>query len=317
MGEISLNDPVSVKGKGRKTGLFTILFIYCGAVLFGLWIYLSFLSELLFPYSLLIADVAATLFVFLFSLIFRNASVYDPYWSVQPPVILLAFAFSSSLTPLTVLLLVSVFFWGIRLTVNWTRTFQSLEKQDWRYDLLKEKSGPLYFFVNLFGIHLVPTLVVFLCILPPVTAVRNGAVLNPLSALFGFLSFGAVILEWTADRQMRRFRETRSGSLIRTGLWRYSRHPNYLGEILYWWCMALTAVSAIPGDWTALAGAAVNTALFLTVSIPMADRRQSGKPGFDQYRSETRMLLPLRKPLFRLHSENKENTPGEETDTAP
>ncbi|MBO4229540.1 MAG: DUF1295 domain-containing protein, partial [Clostridia bacterium] len=172
-----MNSPVSFERKGRKTGLFLILLIYCGAVLFGLWIFRSFLSDLLFPYSLLIADVTATLFVFLFSLIFRNASVYDPYWSVQPPVILFAFALSSSFTPLSVLLLLSVFFWGIRLTVNWIRTFQSLEKQDWRYDLLREKSGPFYFFVNLFGIHLVPTLVVFLCILPPVTAVRNGSVL--------------------------------------------------------------------------------------------------------------------------------------------
>ena len=82
--------------------------------------------------SLLIADVIATVVTFIFSLIFGNASVYDPYWSVQPPVILAAFAIGKELTLFGVLLLVVVFFWGIRLTANWAYTFASLNHQDWR-----------------------------------------------------------------------------------------------------------------------------------------------------------------------------------------
>ena len=289
----------------KTAGLLAIALVYCGAALAGFLTYRAVGVVVSFPLDLLISDTAATLFVFLFSLIFRNASVYDPYWSVQPPVILIAYSFANGFSPLTVLLLLSVFFWGIRLTGNWVRTFRSLEKQDWRYDLLKEQTGRFYFWINLIGIHMVPTLVVYACVLPAAYAIRAEAALNPLSALFGALSFGAVILEAAADRQMRRFREQHAGALIRTGLWKYSRHPNYLGEILYWWCVAGCAVCAAPQFWPTLLGAAANTVLFLTVSIPMADRRQSSKPGFDSYLAGTRMLLPLKKPLFSAGAEER------------
>ena len=62
--------------------------------------------------SLLIADTVATIFTFVFSLIFGNASVYDPYWSVQPPVILIAFAIGKRLTVLGILLIVAVYVAG-------------------------------------------------------------------------------------------------------------------------------------------------------------------------------------------------------------
>ena len=76
------------------------------------------------------------------------------------------------------------------------------------------------------------------------------------------------------------------------GLWKRARHPNYLGEILMWWGVGLSVVSAAPKYWYMLAGALVNTLMFLFVSIPMADKRQSQKPGFDEYMQETRMLIP-------------------------
>lgn len=96
-----------------------------------------------FPWwlSLLIADVVATVVTFIFSVIFDNASVYDPYWSVQPPVILVAFAVGQELTLFGVLLLIVVNFWGIRLTANWAYTFANLNHQDWRYTMLKEKQA--------------------------------------------------------------------------------------------------------------------------------------------------------------------------------
>ena len=67
---------------------------------------------------------------------------------------------------------------------------------------------------------------------------------------------------------------------IRTGLWKYSRHPNYLGEILMWWGIALAVVFAFPRCWFLVAGAFVNNCLFLFISIPMADKRQSKKNRF-------------------------------------
>ena len=244
---------------------------------------------------LLIADVAATVFTFVFSLIFKNASVYDPYWSVQPIVIVVAFATQATVSPLRIALIAAICLWGVRLTANWAYTFHGLHHQDWRYTMLCEKTGKFYLIINFVGIHMVPTLVVYGCTLPAVYAMLNDAPANAGCFLFLCLSAGAVVLQGTADFQMHRFRKAKTGGFIRCGLWKYSRHPNYLGEILMWWGIGLSVVCAFPQRWYLCAGAVANTVLFLAVSIPMADNRQSRKPGFSEYKKQTRMLLPIKK----------------------
>ncbi len=244
---------------------------------------------------LLSADAAATAIVFLFSVLMDNASVYDPYWSVFPPVALTLLCVGKSLTAINALQLAVVWLWGVRLTGNWACSFRGLCDQDWRYTMLRSKTGRLYPFVNFFGIHLVPTLIVFLCVLPAAFAVQRQLRGNALSFLSLAVSLCGVFLQAAADHQMHVFRKANRGRLIRTGLWTYSRHPNYLGEILMWWGVGLSVFCAAPDQLWLLSGAAVNTALFLFVSIPMADERQSRKPGYDAYKRRTRMLLPIRR----------------------
>ena len=123
-------------------------------------IYLMAAAIVIFVYSvlpfevwakLLAADVAATVFVFIFSMLFNNASVYDPYWSVQPVVIVTCFAISSKMTTATLLVLISVIYWGVRLTSNWAYTFGGLGSQDWRYTKYQNETGRLYPFVNMWA----------------------------------------------------------------------------------------------------------------------------------------------------------------------
>ena len=243
-----------------------------------------------FLLPLFLADVAATIVVFLFSLILKNASVYDPYWSVQPPVILCVALIRCGTSLLGTLIFAVVLFWGIRLTANWAYTFKGLEHQDWRYSMLRDKTKKIYPLINFLGIHLFPTIVVYLCILPAVAVIYTQATFRPLCAIFLLLSFTATVCQGIADTQMHIFRRKGTGGFIRTGLWKHSRHPNYACEILMWWGVALTGVAAMPERWMLCAGAVVNTLMFFFVSIPMADKRQSRKPGFEEYKKATRML---------------------------
>lgn len=279
--------------KNRLLSFIVIFFVYAIATTVGILLY----RGLPFSWwiSLLIADVSATAVTFIFSVLLNNASVYDPYWSVQPPVILTALAVGRELTFFGVLLLITVDFWAIRLTANWAYTFADLYHQDWRYTMLKEKTGAFYPVVNFIGIHMVPTLVVYGCVLPASYAILNGLDGDCLSIIFLFISIGAAIVQGIADIQMHKFRKKKVGGFIRTGLWKYSRHPNYLGEILMWWGVALAVLCTAPDAWYLAAGAIANTLLFFTVSIPMADRRQSRKEGFEEYKRQTRMLLPIKR----------------------
>lgn len=250
------------------------------------------------PYlSLLIADVLATIVVFIFSVAVNNASVYDPYWSVQPFVIGLLFGIKYGFNLYSLILFIAVTIWAVRLTINWMFEFKNLTYQDWRYIHLKNTTGKFYGIINFVGIHLVPTLVVYACTLPLVYAIINKPTLNYFSLIFIAVCLLAVVLQLVADTQMREYRKTKPTVFIRVGLWKYSRHPNYLGEILMWWGVALATVISMPSMWQLILGAILNTLLFLFVSIPLQDSRQAKKPGFSEYKKQTHALLPIYKKV--------------------
>ena len=280
-------------GDSKSFSMLIITCIYLMAAVLALCVY--FLLPFRFWLSLLLSDITVTVFVFIFSLVFKNASVYDPYWSVQPMVIVLYFACYYKLTAAAILLLISVFYWGIRLTGNWAYTFGGLNCQDWRYTKFENEKGRLYPLINFTGIHMMPTLIVYLCTLPAVFVIRKEMQANIGSYIGTAVCICAATLQLIADTQMHKYRKSSEHGLIRTGLWKYARHPNYLGEILMWWGIGIQAVSVMPQYWWLFAGAVSNTVMFFTVSIPLADKRQSQKPGYAEYKASTRGLLPITK----------------------
>ena len=277
----------------KPLSILVIAVIYILASCLGLLVCLN--MPFAFWLDLLIADAASTVFVFIFSLIFKNASVYDPYWSIQPVVIAVCYAAYHHVTAATVLLLISIIYWGIRLTGNWAYVFGGLNHQDWRYTKLEKENGRLYQFINFTGIHMMPTLIVYLCTLPAVFVIREEHDPNMGSFIGMAVCTGAATLQLVADTQMHKYRKSGQHGLIRTGLWKYARHPNYLGEIMMWWGIAIQAISVMPYRWWLMAGAVCNTLLFLTVNIPLADNRQSAKEGYAEYKAANRSLLPIPK----------------------
>ena len=276
----------------KQKGLLVITAVYIAAFIIGAIPYYR-IDDMLAASAVFTA--VATVVVFISSCVFSDVSMYDPYWSVQPVVIVLCFALSSKMTTAALLILVSVTYWGIRLTANWAYTFGGLGIQDWRYTKYRNETGKLYPFVNFTGIHMMPTLIVYLCTLPAVFVTTSEVNANIGSMAGTAVCVGAATLQLFADVQMHKYRKSGRKGLIRTGLWKNSRHPNYLGEILMWWGIAVQAVSVMPERWWLIAGAVANTVMFFTVSIPLADKRQSQKPGYEEYRAETRSLLPIPK----------------------
>ena len=245
------------------------------------------------PWALLAADVIATVIVWGFGLVYENVSVYDPYWSVAPPVMFTAFAmYKGCWTLPVVLLLIAVWYWGIRLTYNWAVTFKGLAHEDWRYTKYREAQSPALFFVtNLFGLNMMPTLVVFACMLPGFGLFGLDASANALTWLGFAICIAAASIQLIADMQSRRFRAAHPGRVCDTGLWRRGRHPNYFGEISMWWGVWLMYASLCGLDWLVL-GPIAMTALFLFISIPLMESRQlANKPAYAAYRSRTRIFI--------------------------
>lgn len=265
--------------------------------------YLSFYHiemQMHFLLKLLFADIIATVFIFFCSISFNNSSLYDPYWSVKPMVIAAFYLLdlgieNAQLIHWVTFILMQLY--GLRLTTNFYRDWPGLIHEDWRYVNFRNQFPRAYWLVSLSGIHLFPTIMVYLSCLPmyAIFKVNAGQNAHPLMMLFGaFVLLASIIIAFVADEQMRVFRNKpeNKGKFMNLGLWKTSRHPNYLGEILSWWGLYFIMLSYGFEYWYLGVGALAINIMFLFVSIPLLDKRSlERREGFDKYMKETNKLL--------------------------
>jgi steroid 5-alpha reductase family enzyme len=193
------------------------------------------------------------------------------------------------------IVLALVCLWGLRLTWHWANGWRGLSHKDWRYSDLRRKTRGWFWLVELLGIDLMPTLVVFLGCLSLYAALTSNPMFGALDVAAIVVTTTAIIIESVADEQLRQFArsEKKTGDIMDSGLWAYCRHPNYLGEILFWWGVYLFALSSDVGYWWTVIGPLAITALFVFISIPMMDRRLTLRhPGYTQRRLNLPALLP-------------------------
>ncbi len=249
---------------------------------------------------LAIADVVATLVIFAFSFGLRNSSMYDAYWMVAPPLFLVGgwalASFPRGPSAREILTLVVVCAWAARLTWNWIRGWSGLDHEDFRYRDLQKKTGGAYWLVSLFGLHLFPTSLVLATMLPlAAISTPNGASLGIFDLLGVAISSMGITVQALADEQLRAFvkNKTHPDQICDRGLWAYSRHPNYFGEISFWTGLAFLALGSGHAAWWSFAGIPAILGLFVFASIPMMEGRQSRKPGWADYKRRTSVLVPM------------------------
>lgn len=187
-----------------------------------------------------------------------------------------------------------VLIWGARLSFHIYRRFRRSKIQDERYTSLMSKWPAnrrwLQAFLKLFVTQAILATIISLPVIiihasqPPT---QSFVIIGVAIWLIGFA------FETTADWQLKQFiAHNKQGELMMDGLWRYSRHPNYFGEITMWWGITLMACST-PLWWIGLIGALTITYLICFVSgIPPAEARAKTKPQWEKYRIETSVLLP-------------------------
>ena len=238
--------------------------------------------------------IFATLIIFLFSNIHKNSSIYDPFWHVAPIPIVFYTADQSTLPAMELYLILSAFlFWSLRLTYNWYLNWTNLDHEDFRYIDLKNNNKFLAFINDLFGIHLIPTLIVNASLYPIYIALTSDSLSNLV--YFGFiLIIVAVTIQYISDDQMRKFRndDNNFGKTMKYGLWKYSRHPNYFGEVSFWFGIYLFALASGATSILLLACPMLMLALFVFISCPMMDNRSLKKRSdYREYMKKTPQLF--------------------------
>lgn len=259
--------------------------------------------------DIFIADIVATLVIFVFSRWFSNSSFYDAYWSVIPPLIALYWLAVTAVEPppaRTLLMLGLILYWATRLTLNWAVHWHGIEHEDWRYVMLKQKNPRSAFFIDLAGIHMFPTLQVFAGMLPVYAVLcLSDAPLNWLDGVATLVTFGAVTIQMLSDFQLHAFNARKQqGECIRSGLWGWSRHPNYFGEIGFWFGLFLFGLAAFPQGWYWMGtGFVAMTLMFLFASIPMMEKRSlERRPHYQDVIDSVSMLIPLPPKRSKRHA---------------
>lgn len=283
----------------RQKGILLIFFAYSFAFIAGLVV--GFFFQNFHPMVIvLVSDIAATLVVYIFSVVYKNTSIYDPYWFIAPVFIafyyFLVSPFSICLVRKIVMIsLISI--WSVKSTWHWARRWDGVQDEDFRYEMYRNNYGKLFGIINLFGLQVMPTIAVYVASLSFYPALYvQGLSFNLLDVIAIAITSIAIIIEGVADQQLYNFIQKRSGKgeIMDDGLWRYSRHPNYFGEVLFWFGLYIFALAADIFYWWTIIGPVSILMLFIFISIPLMDNRNLEKrPNYGKHMEKVSKLLLL------------------------
>ena len=278
----------------KTKGLFVNLLLYAAAFAVGA-VPFYLIDDLLLAEAAFTG--AATLVIFLATCFVPDTSLYDPYWSVAPVAMLLLAMVKYDLWSLNAIAFFAVVcLWSIRLTGNWALTYKGLLHEDWRYRQYRERCGAMgFFFINLVGLQYIPTVVVYLGLIGGFCVIRIPG-FDPLILIGLAVMLLGVLLEFVSDRAIHRFLREHAGEgrTCDASIWRLSRHPNYLGELTFWFGGFLTYLATRAGAWYLGLGFLSIWVLFFTVSIPMMEKHNlARRADYAAYRARTSVLLPL------------------------
>jgi len=224
----------------------------------------------------------------------KRVDVVDIAWGLNGVIIAWSAFLLNTYSVRTMLVAALVTVWGLRLALHlFVRIRHSPE--DKRYQAIKDAWGA-YGAVGIFlQIFLLQALLIMIVTSPVmVIALTSGQHVGWLDLLGMFIWLIGFLCEMIADKQLKDFmRESRQRSeILDTGLWRYSRHPNFLGEIMQWWGVWLIAMHS-PYGWLSIIGPLTITYFITCVSgIPLIERQLAQNPRYVDYQRTTSILIP-------------------------
>lgn len=232
---------------------------------------------------------------FIVSLLKKRNDVADIAWGIGFVLMAwLSWALSSVSTQRGLLLGLLIIIWGVRLSAHILRRNRG-KAEDYRYQAWRQEWGKWFYLRSYGQVYLLQGTLLFLIVLPVLLVNKNTNqplgyldLLGALVWLFGFY------FESVGDKQLGEFIKNpgNKGKLLQTGLWKYTRHPNYFGEVVQWWGVWLIATSA-PIAWFGIIGPLTITFLILKVSgIPMLEKKMKDNPEFAEYARRTNKFLP-------------------------
>lgn len=236
-------------------------------------------------------------FLWLISIYLKNVSIVDNFWGIGFIIVVFIYAFHCDvLYTRTKLLMLLVTLWGLRLSIY--LIYRNYGKgEDYRYREFRQHYGPeRYWWFSFFQVFMLQGGLILIISLPllGVSLKTTSNTLNLFDYLGLVLWVVGFIFESVGDYQLAKFKghSENSGKLLTSGLWRFTRHPNYFGDAAVWWGFGFLAIAS-GAYWYSL-GSLVMTYLIIKVSgVAMLERSlKEVKPGYEEYVQNTSSFIP-------------------------
>lgn len=233
---------------------------------------------------------------FLVSVIKKRNDVADVAWGLG--FVLLActsFVLAGGDSTRGLLVTVLVGIWGLRLAWHIHSRHRG-KTEDYRYQSWRNEWGKWFYVRSYAQVYLLQGVLLFLIALPVLTINNStGSSLGWLDLLGVVVWLIGFTFEAVGDAQLSAFMANpeNKGSLMQSGLWAYTRHPNYFGEVTLWWGIWLVSLSVPNGFFTVIGPACITVLILFVSGIPMLEKKMAEHPAFAEYKRRVSVFFPL------------------------
>ncbi len=224
----------------------------------------------------------------------RNSSLIDIAWGIGFVIVSISAQILYG-NPSTIIFVGLVSLWGLRLAYhiflrNWGKP------EDFRYTNFRNEWGKTYALRSYFQLFLFQGLLTYMISLAFFMG-QQSSINNYLLVGLGIIIYGfGYAFESIGDAQLKRHLQTnKTKSIIRTGLWKYTRHPNYFGEAVLWWGIFIVALGFNAPIWTVISPITISLFIRYVSGVPLLEKRMEKYPEFEDYKSKTPIFIPFLK----------------------
>jgi len=247
----------------------------------------------LFINCFLIIIVYATLW-FLIALYKKRNDVADIAWGIGYIIICIYLFVITDRWPVLIFLYSLVLVWGLRLSIHIFNRNKN-KKKVFRYLEGGQEWGKNFFLRSYLQVFILQGIILLIIISPIIHA---SAVVPVSWNVFTWLGFGCWLVGFyfqaVADHQLAVFvKQKKTGEIMQTGLWKYSRHPNYFGEILMWWGIFIITLPLENSLYFIFSPVSITLLLVFVSGIPLLEKKYKKNPAFETYKKRTSILIPL------------------------
>lgn len=229
---------------------------------------------------------------FIIGVLLKRNDFADIAWGIGFILVTVYMAYSFPITPIAGLIYTLVFLWGIRLS-SYLLIRNTKKSEDFRYQNWRNEWGKSFYWRSFLQVYILQTFLLVIIATPIVfvgyARYEEVNVIHYVAVIFWLVGF---TWQSVGDHQLMRFKKDNKGKIMTTGLWKYSRHPNYFGELLMWWAIYIMVLPINYGFFTFIGPLTIHLLIVYVSGVPMLEAKYKNDQAFDAYKEKTPAIFP-------------------------